>query len=153
MSDKNSMIVAIDDGYHSCKVVTRDRQKCLPTAVTRASRLTARAMSGPSVSNERCYEIEGSVYAVGSNVLDPIHTRFAEFPYSAANLAVAVDALRHVLAPGAEAHVVTDVCPSTGFTLQTGRSETPIWHGRSAHGGAARASSAGPCCPESSRWT
>lgn len=120
VSDMNSMIVAIDDGYHSCKVVTRDRQICLPTAVTRASRLTARAMSGPSVSIEGCYEIEGSVYAVGSNVLDPIHTRFAEFPYSGANLAVAMDALRRVLAPGATAHVVTDV-PFNWFYAANGQ--------------------------------
>lgn len=120
VSDISPMIVAIDDGYHSCKVVTRDRQTCLPTAVTRASRLTARAMSGPSVSNERCYEIEGSVYTVGADVLDPIHTRFAEFPYSAANLAVAMDALRRVLAPGAAAHVVTDV-PFNWFYAANGQ--------------------------------
>jgi plasmid segregation protein ParM len=119
VSNTRHVIVAIDNGYGFTKVVTRDRQECLPTSVTRASPVIARAMNGPHAANERRYEIEGTVYTVGPDVLDPIDTRNDEFPYSQANLAIVMEALRRVLPDGAEARLVVNL-PFNRFYTSTG---------------------------------
>jgi plasmid segregation protein ParM len=113
-------LVAIDNGYDWTKVVTRDRQLCLPTSVTRSSHVIARAIDGPRVVSDRRYKINGTVYTVGAEVPNPIDTRNDEFPYSDANLAVVVEALRRALPEGTEqVHVVTNL-PVNRFYVSTG---------------------------------
>jgi plasmid segregation protein ParM len=125
VSNTKPVIVAIDDGFDFTKVVTANRQVRLPTSVARASRLTVRAMSAPRVASERCYEIEGTAYVVGPDVLDPINTQFEEFPYSGANLAIATEALRQVLPGGTAAHVITGL-PLNRFYTSTGEQRESV---------------------------
>ena len=120
MSNTKPAIVAIDNGYDHTKVVTRDRQLCMPTSVTRTSQVIARTIDGPRALSESRYEIDGAVYTVGGDVLDPIDTRHDDFPYSAANLAIVMEALRRVLPEGTEqVHVVTNL-PVNRFYTSTG---------------------------------
>jgi plasmid segregation protein ParM len=67
---------------------------------------------------ENVYEIEGVRYAVGLNVVGR-DTRFEDFPYHPANLAVAMDAIRRVVDPGTPVHVIAGM-PLNRFYLPSG---------------------------------
>lgn len=101
-------LVAIDDGFDFTKAVARSmKTACIPTAYARNPSLKASAMGG-GLDTENVYEIEGSRYAVGPYVVSG-DTRFDEFPYHPANLAIAMDALRRVVEPATPVHVIAGV--------------------------------------------
>lgn len=100
-------LVAIDDGYDFTKAVSRSETACIPTAYARNPSIKASAMGG-GLDSENVYEIEGTRFAVGPHVAAG-DTRFDEFPYHPANLAIAMDALRRVVEPGTPVHVIAGV--------------------------------------------
>ena len=99
-------LVAVDDGYDFTKARTRSHSVCIPTAYSLKPSRAVNVMGSAASDAESVYEIEGARYAVGPNVAGQ-DTRFEEFPFSAANLAVALNAIQRVVAPGARVQVVT----------------------------------------------
>lgn len=110
-------LVAIDDGFDFTKAVTRSKGARIPTAYT-VNPSAKVAVMGSGHDTEHVYEIEGVRYAVGPNVAGS-DTRFEEFPYHPANLAVAMDAIRRVVEPGARVHVIAGV-PLNRFYMPSG---------------------------------
>lgn len=110
-------LVAIDDGFDFTKSVTRSKTARIPTAYS-VNPIAKVALMGSGQDTEHVYEIEGVRYAVGPNVAGS-DTRFEEFPYHPANLAVAMDAIRRVVEPGARVHVIAGV-PLNRFYLPSG---------------------------------
>ena len=108
MSGIGPMLVAVDDGYDYIKVWTRERFERIPTAVSLTTRTTASLLDRRD-ARERVYEVEGANWAVGPDVLDPMDTRYEDFPFSAANLAVSMDAIRRVVPSPVMVHVVAGV--------------------------------------------
>lgn len=108
MSGIGPMLVAVDDGYDYIKVWTRERSDRIPTAVSLTTRTTANLLDRRD-TRERVYEIDGASYAVGPDVLEPMDTRYEDFPFSPANLAVAMDAIRRVVPSPVMVHVVAGV--------------------------------------------
>jgi hypothetical protein len=95
MSGIGPMLVAVDDGYDTTKVCTRERSDRFPTAVTAARRRTARLL-GSDRMDELSYLIGDQEFTVGAHVQDPLDTRSDQYPYSPASLAVAMEAIRCV---------------------------------------------------------
>src|SRR5690606_17604219 len=93
-------LVAVDDGYDFTKARTRTRSICIPTAYSLRPSRTVTVMGATANDAENVYEVEGARYAVGPNVAGQ-DTRFEDFPFSAANLAVAMDAIHRMGEPGA----------------------------------------------------
>jgi plasmid segregation protein ParM len=125
MSKPKPIIVAVDDGYEFVKVLALDKQLCVPTAVSLSPRNGVQLTTAACLLDERHYQIEGVIYAVGADVREPIETRYDGFPFSPPNLAVAIDALRQVLPPGTPTHVVTGL-PLDRFYTSSGEQREAI---------------------------
>lgn len=123
LSSSRLELVAIDDGYDFTKVVTRFKDARIPTAYS-LNPSTKVTVMGNREDIENVYEIEGVQYAVGPNVVGR-DTRFEDFPYHPANLAVAMDAIRRVVEPGAAVHVIAGV-PLNRFYLPSGEINTGV---------------------------
>lgn len=116
-------LVAVDDGYDFTKVVTKTNAIRIPTAYSLKPGNTIAVMGDPN-DQETVYEIEGVQYAVGPDVAT-CDTRFEEFPYHPANLAIAIDAIRRAVEPGAAVHVIVGL-PLSRFYLPTGEQNTSV---------------------------
>jgi len=114
MSQPRTTLIGLDDGYEYTKVIAAKKRLCLPTAVSLRPRTGIQLMAGARELEERHYEIDGVVYAVGADVREPMDTRYDEFPFSPASLAVTIDAIRQAMPYGGRARVVTglpiDIC-------------------------------------------
>jgi plasmid segregation protein ParM len=115
-------IIAIDDGYDFTKVRSRAGELLIPTAFS-LTPTYKKAVIGDSENVESVYDINGKRVAVGPKVVG-MDSRFEEYPYSEENLAVAMDALRRVAAPGAPVHIVTGL-PFNRYYLPNGQ-ENPL---------------------------
>jgi len=111
LSPERLEVVAVDDGYDFTKTLTRTKGARIPTSVSLTLSNMAKVMQdeGKAVETETVFEIDGIEYAVGPDVVAAMETRFDDFPYHPANLAVAMDAMRRVVAPGTPVHVVVGV--------------------------------------------
>lgn len=116
-------LVAVDDGYDFTKTITRTRGARIPTAYS-LNPSTKVTVLGGSEDFEQVYEIDGVQYAVGPNVASR-DTRFEDFPYHPANLAVAMDAIRRVVEPGRSVHVIAGV-PLNRFYLPSGEKNAEV---------------------------
>lgn len=117
-------LVAIDDGYDFTKTVTRAKGARIPTAYSLNPSTKVTVMGNGDIEN--VYEIDGVNYAVGPNVVGR-DTRFEDFPYHPANLAVAMDAIRRVVEPGTPVHVIAGV-PLNRFYLPSGEANQDVSH-------------------------
>src|SRR6185437_9116237 len=142
LSPPRSEFVAVDDGYDWTKILTRTKGARIPTSYS-LNPSTKVAVMARGEQLENVYEIEGIQYAVGPDVVS-CDTRFEDFPYHPANLAVAMDAIRRVVEPAAPVHVITAV-PLNRFYLPSGETNTEVsrrktlaWsrHVRATKGGA-----------------
>lgn len=106
MHNIGPMMVAVDDGYEFTKACSRDRADRIATAVSNTASRTAKVLDRP-LDRDSVYSVDGVQYTVGEHVEEPMDTRFDGFPYSAANLAVAMDAIRRVVPSSAKVHVIT----------------------------------------------
>lgn len=118
LSPDRRELVAVDDGYDYTKVVTRSRSARIPTAYSLELSPYAALMGSNPDDLERIYEIEGVQYAVGPKVAG-METRFEDFPYHPANLAVAMDGIRRVVEPGRPVQIIAGV-PLNRYYSPTG---------------------------------
>lgn len=132
MAQRRPLIVGLDDGYDYVKVVTQDRQEIFPTSVSLTKRHEIRFLDGGSQVDERHYDINGVVYAVGDDVEDPSETRFDEFTFSDENFSLILDAIRKVVPPGATVHAFTGLPLSRIYTSSGRRREFVDDHKRDA---------------------
>jgi plasmid segregation protein ParM len=106
------------------KAVTRTKNARIPTAYAVNPGAKVSAMSCAHVA-AHVYEIERVRYAVDPNVVGS-DTRFEGYPYHPANLAVAMDAIRRVVAPGAAVHVIAGVPLNRFYLLPSGAINTSL---------------------------
>jgi hypothetical protein len=118
LSKPSIQLVAVDDGYDFTKVVARSSHARIPTTYCVNPGHKVAAM-GTGKEPGNVYEIEGDRYGVDPNA-PGCDTRFEEFPFHPANLAVAMDAIRRVVAPASAVHVIAGL-PFNRFYLPTGQ--------------------------------
>jgi plasmid segregation protein ParM len=113
------MLVGLDDGYDHTKVCTVERSDRFATAVSTTRKRTARVLAhdGPE---DLAYLIGNEEFTVGAHVQTPLDTRSDDYPYSAASLAVAMEAIRRVAPATVKVHVVTGL-PLNRFFDPNGR--------------------------------
>lgn len=137
-------LIAVDDGYDVTKTVSRTKSARIPTAFS-LNPSTQVTVMGKGEDVENVYEIEGVRYAVGPNVVGR-DTRFEDFPYHPANLAVAMDAIRRVVDPGTPVHVVAGV-PLDRFYLPSGEINANVSKRKTSAWGRVVKSLRGPALP------
>ncbi len=107
-------VVAIDDGYDQTKVYTESGGFVMPTLFSFSKRQTAN-LGVAELGHEGHYQIDDLIYSVG-DVREPQDTRYDEFPYSPANLAVAIHAVRRAGVEAADLNVVTGLPVNRYYT-------------------------------------
>lgn len=99
MSDLKELCVAIDDGYDQVKVCFNRNFHSIPSRVKQIEQSYGFGLSSQfgleleEHQKQTVIEIDDLTYSVGESISDPIDTRYDDFPFDNANLALAVAAL------------------------------------------------------------